>query len=101
MRKKLIGLICVLTSLESFANFPSLDNVLYQPFKTNSDIYFELESKELTSLINTKLLLNLNENTNWKIFKLVAISNFHIFIRKLNPFIREGPARAYVDFPIE
>lgn len=70
MRKKLIGLICVLTSLESFANFPSLDNVLYQPFKTNSDIYFELESKELASLINTKLLLNLNENTNWKIFKL-------------------------------
>lgn len=70
MRKKLIGLICALTSLESFGNFPALDKVLFQPFKPDSDIYFEMESKELTSLINTKLLLKLNENTHWKIFKL-------------------------------
>lgn len=69
MQKRLIGLTFLLVSKMSFANFPDIDKALYHPLREIEDISFELQAEDLTKVLNSKLLLELDPATNWKVYK--------------------------------
>ena len=75
MLKKLIGALYLLSSVHCFANFPDFDKALYHPLKNSKDISFEIQSEELTDLINAKLLLDIPKNTFWSVYKFKQSCN--------------------------
>ena len=95
MLKKSIGVLCLLINIQVFANFPDFDKALYQPLKEKKDISFEIQSLELTELINEKLLLKVPTDTFWKVYKLhdqeqVDLDKFKDTSESVKKVIQEG-----------